>query len=67
MIFEPQKGVSFYGALNECKAKIKATGREYMMMKFNDVEITVSIDSNHDDLATIYDLKRKLQQNSINA
>lgn len=66
MIFEADKGTQFYTAVSQCQAKIKSTGRKYMMMKFNDIEITVSDDSNHDDIATIYDLKYKLRQNSGN-
>lgn len=62
MIFEVSKGQHFYGGIIECKAEIKRSGRKYMIMRFNELDITVSHDSNSDDLATIYDLKHKLRQ-----
>lgn len=65
MIFEPLKGVNFYGAVEECQKEIRKTGRNYMTLVFNEIHVTVSYDSNPDDLATIYDLKSKLVRNGL--
>ena len=59
-MYEPDKGMSFYGAIKELQDLLKYEGQEYRIMKFNDILITVSHDSNIDDLSTIYELKRKL-------
>lgn len=61
MEFETDKGVAFYDAVKLCKEEIKKTGRMYMMMSFNGLNVTVSFDSNPDDIATIYDLKHKIR------
>jgi len=62
MEFVPEKGTSFHDAVRECKKEIVRTGRLYMMMTFNEINVTISIDSNPDDIATIYDLKHELRR-----
>lgn len=64
MIYEPSKGVHFYGAISECKQEAKRLGLDTMILRFNDIDVRVSLDSNSDDLAIIYDLKRQLKQKS---
>lgn len=64
-MFEAEKGVNFYEAIKQCKAKIQEKKHSYLVMVFNDIHITVSPDSNSDDLATIYDLKHKLIQHNL--
>lgn len=59
-MYEPDKGMSFHGAVKELQTRLKYEGQEYRIMKFNDILVTVSHDSNVDDLATIYELKRNL-------
>ena len=61
-MFTPSTNANFYQAVQECKDELKRKESLYMMMQFKDLSITVSVDSNPDDLATIYDLKKKLQQ-----
>lgn len=65
MIFEPDKGMNFYNAIDACKYDMLKHKRTYQVMLFNDIHITVSYNSNVDDLATIYDLKRKLISNHL--
>lgn len=60
--FEPSKGANFYGAVKEAKALMNPEGCNYIDMKFNEISIRVSWDSNPDDLATIYDLKRAIER-----
>jgi hypothetical protein len=62
MIYEPSKGLHFYGAITECKTEAKRLGLDSMIMRFNGIDVRVSVDSNSDDLATIYDLKRQLKK-----
>lgn len=62
MIYEPDKGVSFYDAVRTLKAILLIEKSLYRMMLFNGINVTVSVDSNVDDVATIYDLKHKIRQ-----
>jgi len=62
MIYEPLKGVNFYSAVNECKKETKRTGLDSMILRFNEIDVRVSLDSNSDDLATIYELRRQLKK-----
>ena len=65
MIYEPEKGVSFYDAVKDLKKLMVEKGRLNQHLLFNGIQIIVSVDSNPDDIATIYDLKHKLRQNNI--
>lgn len=62
MIHEPEKGVMFYDAVKSLKQTLIKEKSSYREMLFNGIFVTVSIDSNPDDIATIYDLKHKLRQ-----
>lgn len=62
LIYEPNKGTSFYYAVKELKQILKHENNSYRMIKFNDILITVSHDSNIDDICVIYDLKHKIRQ-----
>lgn len=62
LIYEPSKGLMFVSAVNELKGVLQRENQAYRMMRFNDILITVSVDSNTDDLCTIYDLKHKIRQ-----
>lgn len=61
-IFTPDKGVMFYDAVKELKAHLAKTGSSYAQMVFNEIYVTVSSDSNPDDIASIYDLKNKIRR-----
>ena len=65
MIYEPNKGESFYNSVKTLKNILIKEKSSYRMMLFNGIHVTVSFDSNPDDIATIYDLKNKLRQNGI--
>ena len=60
MIHEAEPGTSFYGAVNELKEILRKEKSKDRQMKFNDITFWVSEDSNTNDIATIYDLKREL-------
>lgn len=60
MIHETEPGVSFYDAVNKLKEILRKERSKDRQMKFNDIIVWVSEDSNTDDIATIYDLKREL-------
>lgn len=62
MIYEPNKGIAFYDAVKELKTILKDSKSAYRMMLFNDIHVTVSVDSNPDDIATIYDLKHEIRR-----
>ena len=62
LIYEPNKGLMFISAVKELKGILQRENQAYRMMRFNDILITVSVDSNTDDLCTIYDLKHKIRQ-----
>lgn len=62
MIYEPDKDMAFYNAVRELKSILKQEGHKYRQMLFNDIYVIVSVDSNPDDIATIYDLKHKLRR-----
>jgi hypothetical protein len=49
-------------SIQELKQELRKTGSAYRMMLFNGIHVTISKDSNPDDIATIYDLKRKVEQ-----
>lgn len=62
LIYEPSPCLMFIQAVRELKTILQRENQAYKVMKFNDILIIVSVDSNIDDLCTIYDLKRKIQQ-----
>jgi hypothetical protein len=62
LIYEPSKGLMFVSAVNELKGVLQRENQAYRIMKFNDILVTVSVDSNTDDLCTIYNLKHKIRQ-----
>ncbi len=66
MIYEAEKGMAFYDVVKECKKQLKNSNSTYKQILFNEIYVTVSIDSNDDDIATIYDLKREIKMLSRN-
>lgn len=70
-MYEPDKGITFRDAVKQLQDDIKWANFKdhesptYKTMNFNDISITVSMDSNVDDLAIIYELKRKIKQHNI--
>ena len=58
---EIDKGMNFFHASQFAKEEARKNGT-YVMFKFNDIVITISHDSNLDDIAIIYDLKRKIRR-----
>jgi hypothetical protein len=65
MIYEVEEGKPFFEAVDDLKRILKDSGSLYRMMQFKGIYVTVSVDSNLDDLATIYDLKKKLKDNNL--
>lgn len=65
MIYEPEEGTPFYQAIDDLKKILTASGSTYRTMSYKGIHVTVSVDSNSDDLATIYDLKKKLKDNNL--
>lgn len=61
MIYEAEKGENFYSFGNRMKEEMKLKGQSYRVCIFNEIHYTIGFDSNMDDIATIYDLKRKLK------
>ena len=59
MIIEAEKGMNFYEAVKFAKKEIKET--DYLDLKFNDILIRVSKDSNIDDLSITYYLKHTIK------
>ena len=59
-IYEPDKGMNFYSACRALQAWLKENKKDNWLMEFNGHRIHVSVDSNLDDLSTIYDLKCKI-------
>lgn len=44
------------------KTLLAANGSSYTTCKFNDIDFIVSVDSNVDDVVTIYDLKAHIRR-----
>lgn len=65
-IYEPEKGIAFYTSVKDLKSELEKTGSAYAHLRFNEILVTVSKDSNPDDIATIYDLKNKLRRMGVN-
>lgn len=61
-MYEPGKGVNFRQAVRDLKQILTDSNQDYKMLKFNDIIITVSKDSNEDDIVVIYDLKHELRR-----
>jgi hypothetical protein len=61
MIVQAEKGDNFYGAVRKVKEQIYRDN-QYLDLEFNNIRVRVSKDSNIDDLATIYDLKRIIER-----
>lgn len=59
-MYEAEKGMNFYQAVKTLQEILREKRSKYRIMVFNDINVTVSIDSNIDDLSIIYDLKRQL-------
>ncbi len=62
MIYEPDKGSSFYEAVKKLKQILFKENISYRQMLFNGIYITVSVNSNADDIAVIYDLKNRIRR-----
>jgi hypothetical protein len=60
MYIEAEKGMNFYEAVKFAKKEIKET--DYLDLKFNDIVVRVSKDSNIDDLSIIYHLKHTINR-----
>lgn len=65
MIIEAPKGSSFFDAVRDVKKTLKQKGYPDATLIFNDLYITVSADSNENDIAVIYNLKHKLRQHNL--
>lgn len=61
-MYEPEKGMNFYQAVKTLQEILRQDKSKYRIMIFNDINLTVSVDSNIDDLSIIYDLKRRLEK-----
>lgn len=62
MIIIDDKLVNFREAVEFVKEAARGSGYKYEVMKFKDILITVSVDSNIDDLAVIYNLRADAQK-----
>lgn len=62
MIYEPLKGVSFIQAVKDLKEILKKEKSLYRELLFNELYVTVSVDSNEDDMCKIYNLKHEIRQ-----
>jgi len=62
MIYEPLKGTNFRQAVRDLKELLTYEEKSYETLRFNDIDVTVSVDSNEDDIAVIYELKRQLNK-----
>jgi hypothetical protein len=60
MIIHAEPGMNFYQAINKAHEGLYWE-TDYVDLIFNGIRIRVSKNSNNDDLATIYDLKRRLE------
>jgi hypothetical protein len=61
MIVQAEKGMSFYDSVKEVKEQI-LRDNQYLDLEFNNIRVRVSKNSNIDDLAIIYDLKRIIER-----
>lgn len=61
-MYIPDKGINFRQAVRNLKTKLYKENRDYESMQFNDIVVTVSVDSVEDDIAIIYDLKHRIRQ-----
>jgi len=61
-MYIPDKGINFRQAVRDLQAKLYNENTHYESIKFNDIVVTVSVDSLVDDIAVIYDLKHKIRQ-----
>ena len=52
----------FRAAVRRVQSYLNDHKYNYETLNFNGIYVTIRNDSNEDDLATIYDLKRQLQQ-----
>lgn len=59
-MYEVEKGVSFRKSVQDLKATLKPG--EYRIMEFNKILLTVSQDSNEDDICIIYELKHQINR-----
>lgn len=62
--YEPEAGENFYNFMTRIKKNLIESNSILAGVKFNGIDITVSYNSNVDDLGIIYNLKRKLLQKS---
>jgi hypothetical protein len=53
-------------SVKSTKALIETTGSLYGYLIFNGIELLISVDSNVNDIITIYDLKRSLMGLNLN-
>ena len=67
MMYNPPQETSFYNAVDILKEQLRQSGSAYRMMNFKGIIVTVSVDSNPDDLATIYDLRKKYEPSKESA
>lgn len=61
MIIEAEKGVSLHKAAEDLKDSLSEQN-SYLDLRFNDINIRVTKNSNTYDLLTIYDLKQTINR-----
>ncbi len=59
-MIEAQAGETFDNAVRRVQSHLYNKGSEYTTLNFNDINVTVSYNSNVDDLRTVFYLKQKL-------
>ena len=65
-MFEVEEGTDFQTAITLCKEFFKSRGMDCYVMLFKEQYIQVSLDSNIDDLRTIYELKCEVKRLKFN-
>lgn len=62
MIYEADKGEMFFIFTRRMQYEMRQIGGSYRQCVFNDTYFTISVNSDLDDISSIYELKRELQQ-----
>ena len=64
-MYEASSGTHISLAIKECQDMLKENSHSNVMMRFNGIDIRVSLDSNIWDLMEIYDLKHQLRSYNL--
>lgn len=62
MIIEAEKGDSIYVAAEKATRELRNKGINHGTLLFNEKSISISFDSNSNDIATIYSLMHKIDR-----